>query len=111
MDKCVNCQFYDRKPARTTDGRSTMWGQCRRHSPQLNPQTAKAYVVEGVWPTVRDDDWCGEWSAMPASGQPRVRGAIVGRELMAVGAGAPDAEVPAWSLSDGKPLSRAAGDD
>ena len=29
----------------------------------VNPVTAKAYVVEGIWPLVRDDDWCGEWKA------------------------------------------------
>lgn len=61
VEKCVNCQFYDRRRARPTDGKAPMWGQCRKHSPQLNPVTAKAYVVEGVWPLVRDDDWCGEW--------------------------------------------------
>jgi hypothetical protein len=21
-------------------------------------------MIEGVWPTVRDDDWCGEWKAL-----------------------------------------------
>ncbi len=41
-----------------------MWGQCRRHAPLLNPVTAKAYMVEGVWPLVRDDDWCGEWHVL-----------------------------------------------
>lgn len=41
-----------------------MWGQCRRHSPHLNPTTAKTYHVEGVWPLIRDDDWCGEWKAL-----------------------------------------------
>jgi hypothetical protein len=41
-----------------------MWGQCRRHSPHVNPVTARAYVVDGVWPRVRDDDWCGEWRAL-----------------------------------------------
>jgi hypothetical protein len=41
-----------------------LWGQCRRQAPQLNPVTAKAYVVEGVWPLVRDDDWCGEWEVL-----------------------------------------------
>jgi hypothetical protein len=61
VEKCVNCQYYDRRRARPTDGKAPMWGQCRRHSPHLNPVTAKAYVVEGVWPLVRDDDWCGEW--------------------------------------------------
>ena len=67
MEKCLNCQFYDRHSARPNDGRaSTMWGQCRRHSPHLNPlgsSSKKAHMVEGVWPLVRDDDWCGEWHA------------------------------------------------
>jgi hypothetical protein len=31
----------------------------------LSPNASKAYVVEGVWPTVRDDDWCGEWKILP----------------------------------------------
>jgi hypothetical protein len=61
MEKCLNCQFYDRRSARPTDGQASMWGQCRRHSPHLNPATTKSYLVEGVWPLVRDDDWCGEW--------------------------------------------------
>ena len=64
VEKCVNCQFYDRRRARPTDGKAPMWGQCRRHSPHLNPVTAKAYAVEGVWPLVRDDDWCGEWRVL-----------------------------------------------
>ncbi len=64
VEKCVNCQYYDRRRARPTDGKAPMWGQCRRHSPQLNQVTAKAYVVEGVWPLVRDDDWCGEWRVL-----------------------------------------------
>ena len=61
MEKCVNCQFYDRRNARPADGRATMWGQCRRDAPHLNPMTTKSYLVEGVWPMVRDNDWCGEW--------------------------------------------------
>ena len=64
VEKCVNCQYYDRRRARPTDGKAPMWGQCRKHSPHLNPVTAKAYVVEGVWPMVRDDDWCGEWRVL-----------------------------------------------
>jgi hypothetical protein len=63
VEKCLNCQFYDRRNARPTDGRSSMWGQCRRHSAHLNPLSVKTYLVEGVWPLVRDDDWCGEWKA------------------------------------------------
>ena len=67
VEKCINCQYYDRRNARPSDGRTPlMWGQCRRHSPHLNPlgpSSKKAYMVEGVWPLIRDDDWCGEWRA------------------------------------------------
>ena len=63
VEKCLNCQFYDRRNSRPTDGRAALWGQCRRHSAHLNPLSAKSYLVEGVWPLVRDDDWCGEWKA------------------------------------------------
>ena len=65
VDKCLNCQFYDRRNARPTDGRAAMWGQCRRHSPHLNPLSAKAHLSKAVWPLIRDDDWCGEWKAPP----------------------------------------------
>ena len=64
VEKCINCQFYDRRHAKPLDGKAPLWGQCRRHSPRLNPITAKTYVVEGVWPLVRDDDWCGEWKIL-----------------------------------------------
>ena len=70
VEKCVNCQYYDRRHSRPTDGKAPMWGQCRRHSPALNPVTAKAYVVEGVWPLVRDDDWCGEWKVLTRTVEP-----------------------------------------
>jgi hypothetical protein len=61
VEKCVNCQFYDRQRARTNDGRGAMWGQCRRTAPRLHPINAKSHMIEGVWPHVRDDDWCGDW--------------------------------------------------
>ena len=61
MEKCQICQFYDRQNAKPNDGKVTQWGQCRRSSPMLHPINAKAYMIEGVWPFVRDDDWCGEW--------------------------------------------------
>ena len=65
MEKCLNCRYYDRRNARPGDGRApVMWGQCRRHAPNLNPLDTglkKTYQVEGIWPLVRDDDWCGEW--------------------------------------------------
>jgi hypothetical protein len=64
VEKCINCQYYDRRHAKPLDGKAPLWGQCRRHAPHLNPITAKAYVIEGVWPLVRDDDWCGEYEIL-----------------------------------------------
>lgn len=29
----------------------------------LHPINAKSFMIEGVWPHVREDDWCGEWKA------------------------------------------------
>ena len=61
MEKCQQCQFYDRQNVKANDGKVTQWGQCRRTSPMLHPINAKSFMIEGVWPHVRDDDWCGEW--------------------------------------------------
>ncbi len=66
MDRCVNCQYYDRQ----NKGQGA--GQCRRQAPALSPINAKAYMIEGVWPTVRDDDWCGEWKSGMRKADPRV---------------------------------------
>ena len=70
MERCQNCQFYDRHGGNGAGGKSTNGGQCRRHAPQLSPNTAKNYLIEGVWPTVRDEDWCGEFKASAASRRP-----------------------------------------
>ncbi len=63
MSQCMTCHFYDRKSVRAADARGLQWGLCRRDAPHLNPVNAKAHAVEGIWPTVRDDDWCGQWQA------------------------------------------------
>ena len=64
MQKCVTCQFYDRRNSERSDGKGPSWGQCRRAAPALHPVNVKAYMIEGVWPHVRDDDWCGEWKVL-----------------------------------------------
>lgn len=61
MEKCVACQFYDRGHQPQADQRGIQWGQCRRSAPHLHPVNQKSFMIEGVWPHVRDDDWCGEW--------------------------------------------------
>ena len=63
MERCLNCQYYDRHGGSGSGGKSANGGQCRRHAPLLSPNTAKNYLIEGVWPTVRDEDWCGEFKA------------------------------------------------
>lgn len=75
MSRCVACLFYDRQSARAADERGLQWGLCRRDAPRLHPLNGKTHAVEGVWPTVRDDDWCGEWRAQ---GQPVIAD-LVGR--------------------------------
>ena len=76
MDKCMTCQYYDRKAAKGAAGGAPSWGQCRRSAPQLNPVNAKSYMIEGVWPTVRDDDWCGEWKILARRVDSRVAEAL-----------------------------------
>lgn len=66
MDKCLACHFYDRQNGHQTDSRGISWGQCRKSAPRLHPVNQKSFMIEGVWPHVRDDDWCGEWKAIAA---------------------------------------------
>jgi hypothetical protein len=67
LEKCVACHYYDRNDARVED-KGVRWGKCRRTGPVLHPLSAKAYMVEGIWPSVRDDDWCGEWTVAKRKG-------------------------------------------
>jgi len=80
-----DCQYYDRHGARQSDGKTQMmWGQCRRHAPRLNPlgpSSKKGHMVEGVWPLVRDDDWCGEWHAPARVSMAPARARLVPRAV------------------------------
>ncbi len=76
MEKCMSCQYYDRKHAKATSDGAPQWGQCRRSAPMLNPVNAKSYMIEGIWPTVRDDDWCGEWKLLARRVDSRVAEAL-----------------------------------
>ena len=33
-------------------------------------------MIEGIWPTVRDDDWCGEWKILARRVDSRVAEAL-----------------------------------
>ena len=109
VEQCLNCEFYDRRNARPTDGRGAMRGQCRRHSPHLNPLSAKRYLVEGVWPLVHDDDWCGEWRAPTHVSMSRARFAPGIDEVPATAT----AGIPAVAdrISAGGAVAAVAGDD
>jgi len=67
LEKCVACHFYERNDAQVED-KGVRWGKCRRNVPIVHPVSGKAYMVEGIWPHVRDDDWCGEWAAIRRKG-------------------------------------------
>ena len=79
MSQCLTCHYYDRKSARAADARGLQWGLCRRDPPHLNSLNAKSHTIEGVWPTVRDDDWCGQWQAQQRPGVAET--AVVARPL------------------------------
>ena len=88
MDRCVTCQYYDRQ-RRGADAAPNA-GQCRREAPSLSPLNQKTYMIEGVWPTVRDDDWCGEWKALVRRVEPaRVADALAAVPTTSLPSGAP----------------------
>ena len=64
MEKCRSCQFFDRNNAAAKESKATQWGQCRRTAPVLSPLNQKPHMIEGVWPHVREDDWCGEYKGL-----------------------------------------------
>jgi hypothetical protein len=84
VEKCQVCQFYDRQNVKPNDGKVTQWGQCRREAPMLHPINAKSYMIEGVWPHVRDDDWCGEWKMATRRMDTRVSELVASPHLPAV---------------------------
>lgn len=88
MDKCIACGFYDRQGSGQTDSRGISWGQCRRTAPALHPVNQKSFMIEGVWPHVRDDDWCGEFRAASRRVESRVSEPMPLSPLLPIGAGA-----------------------
>jgi hypothetical protein len=100
VERCIRCRHYDRAKSKASDHSALRWGQCRRSAPLLSPVKAKASMIEGVWPTVRDDDWCGEWTAAP---RPAPRGpAIAFPDILLAGAPMPEAEPPPAASPPGR---------
>lgn len=116
MDRCLNCQYYDRHGANGAGGKSAHAGQCRRNAPQLSPINPKTYMIEGVWPTVRDEDWCGEFKVSAANRRSDTQraDALLGAINTAAASSVPQS-VPRVGSSAAAPLSigalRGNGDD
>jgi len=79
----------------------------------LNPLNVKQYAVEGVWPLVRDDDWCGEWRSPARIAMARPRSVARGNDganIVAIAQDAPrTAQPPVTAGTHGS--SQVAGDD
>jgi hypothetical protein len=88
LDKCIGCCFYDRQNGSNTDSRGVSWGQCRRTAPALHPINQKSFMIEGVWPHVRDDDWCGEFKSSQRRVETRVAEPMSAGALLPIGTGA-----------------------
>jgi hypothetical protein len=87
VEKCIGCCFYDRQNG-NADSRGVSWGQCRRTAPALHPVNQKAFMIEGVWPHVRDDDWCGEFKSSSRRIEPRITAdAMSPSTLLPIGTG------------------------
>ena len=95
MEKCIGCNFYDRPSGKQADSRGIQWGQCRRHAPMLHPINQKTHMIEGVWPHVRDDDWCGEWKAAARRVDVRQSDGVASGPLLPVSGASPFAPRPA----------------
>jgi hypothetical protein len=108
VERCVNCQYYDRHQANGAGGKSAHAGQCRRNAPQLSPINPKNYMIEGVWPTVRDEDWCGEFklaARRPESATQRADALLGSINASAASAGAMPTSVPRVGSSGATPMS------
>ena len=95
MEKCIGCCFYDRQNGSNTDSRGVSWGQCRRTAPALHPVNQKSFMIEGVWPHVRDDDWCGEYKGSSRRAEPRGNADVSLSTLLPIAGAAPIGGRPA----------------
>ncbi|MEZ5125380.1 MAG: hypothetical protein R2826_03910 [Thermoleophilia bacterium] len=62
---CYNCQYgrEETRGAVFARDRSDGWGTCRRRAPVVAVVSApeRAAFLQGAFPRVRMDDWCGEY--------------------------------------------------
>lgn len=111
MDKCIGCQYFDRQNGKQAETRGgTQWGQCRRTAPMLHPINQKSYMIEGVWPHVRDDDWCGEWKLAPRRADTRASDNVGAGPLLPINGATPfgSRTTASSAASGGSPFGSAA---
>jgi len=53
---CKDCKYYA-KSLRNPGG----CGYCHKSSPQISGDNVVGQQYIGIWPQVKDDDWCGEF--------------------------------------------------
>lgn len=53
---CANCLFFEALQSDEEDDLGGEYGQCRRAPPVL----VEPGAMNGVWPVIREDNWCGE---------------------------------------------------
>lgn len=60
MPTCHTCKFYE-----------ILTGECRRNAPQsvtlILVDAGDTVNTRAVWPSVKRDDWCGEWAGKPGN--------------------------------------------
>jgi hypothetical protein len=67
----------------------------------LHPINQKSYMIEGVWPHVRDDDWCGEWTAASRRAETRTPDAVSAGPLLPASHPSPFVPRPVMSATQG----------
>jgi len=70
IEACGSCKFWEPILVPELEG----LGWCRRHPPVIDAQASlamypdeepKQVVLEGHWPEIASDDWCGEYQPTP----------------------------------------------
>jgi hypothetical protein len=104
----MGCHFYDRQNGKQAETRGTQWGQCRRSAPMLHPINQKSYMIEGVWPHVRDDDWCGEWKLAARRSDTRASDTVSAGPLLPINGATPFGSRTTTASGTGSPFGSAA---
>jgi hypothetical protein len=63
--RCDACGFWNRERAfpATRDGKRYTVAACLARPPRTTEQDGRLHTV---WPTVREDQWCGGWRGLPS---------------------------------------------